>query len=165
MGTPLTPTTIGPSPLLLVPSSCSSIWCTHVFLLTSLLNLMNPKVVSVGVLTSWWALLSQFCHPVPILTPSSPSLTSRRLLTLRGLKGVLFVCSMLVSAAACGTCYATSCVVQSLRFALVPLCQSLGQILFNLLVNGLIAVVWQVAPGAVLFLSASLVSSMLMIWS
>ena len=69
----------------------------------------STLVVLASRLTSWLSCLC-FVIPFPILTPSSPSLTSRRPLTLRGLKGLRFVCSMLVSAAACGTCYATSCV-------------------------------------------------------
>ena len=40
---------------------------------------MSPKVASNGALTSLWSLSSLSCHPVPPLTLSSPSLTSRKL--------------------------------------------------------------------------------------
>ena len=79
MRNPLSSTTIGPSLLLRVSSSCSFTWCTPGFLLTSPLSSMSPKVASDGALTSLWSLSSLSCHPVPPLTLSSPSLTSRKL--------------------------------------------------------------------------------------
>ena len=126
---------------------------------------MNRKVVSDGVLTSWWALLSLFCHPsnfhtfvafIDIQKAFDTSWVEGTLVRLFD-AGVGRMWNLL-----CHVLRGTESQVRLGSSLSVPWADSgiaqggvFSPLLFNLLINGLIAAVRQVAPGVQLFSSSA----------